>query len=283
MLTTLVDRSEGAPLPLSPALAERHGGPLRFPARSDRPRVIANFVTTLDGVVSYRLPGRSDAALISGKNPDDRFLMGLLRAIADAVVVGAGTLREERRHVWTPRHIFPDAAGEYAALRERLGKPALPATVFVSASGEIDLSLPAFRMPALRVLVLTTARGAAALGRGAPEHVAVRALGDRERLDMRAVLRAVAVETGASLILSEGGPQLIAALLAERVLDELFLTVAPQLAGRDVAKPRLALVEGKAFAPEEAPWGRLVSAKVAADFLFLRYALASRDGGAAPS
>lgn len=270
MLQTLLDRSAAAPLPLPAALAEAYGGPLGFPVSGDRPYVVANFVTTLDGVVSYRVPGRSDAALISRGNADDRFLMGLLRACADAVVVGAGTLREERRHVWTPSHISPPNAERYAELRRALGKPPQPATVVVSASGDLDLSLPAFNTPGVRAIVLTTRDGAARL-RATPR-VTVRAL-EGTRLSARAVLDAVVRETGARLVLTEGGPRLFASFLAEGVLDELFLTVAPQLAGRDADRPRLALVEGAAFAPEQAPWGRLVSAKVAGEFLFLRYAL----------
>lgn len=267
MLATLLDRSEAAPHPLPPALVDGYGGPLGFPLR-ERPHVIANFVTTLDGVVSYRVPGRSDAALISGGNTDDRFLMGLLRACADAVVVGAGTLREERRHVWTPAHISPSNAEHYAELRRRLGKPAQPVTVIVSASGDVDLSLPAFHTPDVRAVVLTTRDGAARLR--PPETVRVRAL---DATTAQALLDAVVAETAARLVLTEGGPRLLASFLATGALDELFLTVAPQLAGRDEQHPRLALVEGQAFDPSGAPWGRLVSAKAAGEFLFLRYAL----------
>jgi len=81
----------------------------------------------------------------------------------------------------------------------------------------------------------------------------------------------VAGSTGARLILCEGGPHLIGELLAARLLDELFLTVAPQLAGRDEATQRLALVEGTAFAVATAPWAALRSARRSGDHLFLRY------------
>ena len=69
-------------------------GDLRFPAHHDQPYVVGNFVSTLDGVVSFEIPGKSGGGEISGFNEADRFIMGLLRASADAVIVGAGTLRE---------------------------------------------------------------------------------------------------------------------------------------------------------------------------------------------
>ena len=89
----------------------------------------------------------------------------------------------------------------------------------------------------------------------------------------------IAASTGARLILCEGGPHLIGDLLAAQLLDELFLTVAPQLAGRDEAHPRLALVEGAAFDIATAPWAQLGSVRRAGDHLFLRYAL----GGSRPT
>jgi hypothetical protein len=66
-----------------------------------RPYVIGNFVSTIDGVVSFEIPGESGCGDISGFNEADRFIMGLLRASVDAVIVGAGTLREVAPgHLW---------------------------------------------------------------------------------------------------------------------------------------------------------------------------------------
>jgi hypothetical protein len=62
---------------------------------------------------------------------------------------------------------------------------------------------------------------------------------------------------------------------AEQLLDELFLTLAPQIAGRDDAGERPGLVAGTVFAPERPLWGTLVGAKRAASHLFLRYAFES--------
>lgn len=73
--------------------------------RNDRPTVIANFVSTVDGVVAFDVIGSSGGGEISGFFAADRFVMGLLRAMADVVLVGAGTVRAAPTHEWTPRHV----------------------------------------------------------------------------------------------------------------------------------------------------------------------------------
>ncbi len=99
LVQTLVDcDKETAESALPPELREMYDGDLRFRASSaGRPYVIANFVSTLDGVVSYAIKGKSSGSTISGSNPADRFIMGLLRASVDAVMVGAGTLARRGR------------------------------------------------------------------------------------------------------------------------------------------------------------------------------------------
>ncbi len=277
MLTTLVDRSRAPELPLPAPLLARYGGGLGFSLPNDRPHVFANFVTTLDGLVSFALPGRSAARLVSAGNADDRFMLGFLRACADAVVVGVGTLRVERDGLWTPESAFPDAGPDFAALRKAMGKPPRPLPTFVTRSGEIDLDAPVFGSGD-EVLVLTTRRGAVRLAR-APKHVRVRAITDAERPSAREIVNAVVGETGARLVLTEGGPTVLGQFLRERLLDELFLTIAPQLAGRSAEERRLGLVEGAAFEPAEAPWADMVSVKQAGDYLFLRLALRPRPPG----
>ena len=205
---------------------------------------MANFVSTLDGIVSYALPGRAHAGAISEGNEADRFVLALLRACADTIVVGAGTLREEREHIWTPEFVYAAAADEFAALRRALRKPPRATVVFVSASGDVDRDAPIFHAD-VPVRVLT--------GKRSP--------------------RALIAEAGGGLVVTEGGPTLFAELLREHVVDELFLTYAPRLAGRSASAPRRALVEGHGFSPDEAPRGRLASLKRSGDFLFARYRL----------
>lgn len=70
----------------------------------------------------------------------------------------------------------------------------------------------------------------------------------------------------------EGGPHLLAQFIAERCLDELFLTLAPQMAGRDGHLERMGLTAGRIFSPDNPVWGELVSLRVGGSHLFLRYA-----------
>jgi riboflavin biosynthesis pyrimidine reductase len=266
--SVLLDRSTAPPWPLPDAIAEAYGGPLGFAPGA----LIANFVTTLDGVASYALPGRSGGGPISGFDAPDQFLMGLLRACADAVVTGAGTLRRARAaHVWTGAFVYPKGAEAYAALRRALGKPEHPTTVVVSGRGELDWDRAAFHTPGVPVLVVTTTAGAARLG-APPGGVTVRAAGDGAEVAAQALVDTVVEATGASLVLCEGGPTLLGALVAAGRLDELFLTLAPQIAGRDAAHLRPAFVDGHAFLPEDAFWTRLLSVRSAGEHLYLRYA-----------
>jgi riboflavin biosynthesis pyrimidine reductase len=270
-LETLFDRAEGEAIPLPPALREAYGGDLRFPA-GHQPHVFANFVTTLDGLVSFGIAGAESARFISRGHPGDRLVMGILRASADTVVSGSGTLRAEGRVTWTPQQIFPAAADLYGEIRRARGAPERTRVAILTASGEIDLEAAVFRSADAEPIVVTSAAGAERLAARGTGTVRVRAVGERAPT-MREAIDAVAAETGARLILSEAGPSLFGKMLAEGVVDELFLTVAPHLAGRSKERPGIPLVDETAFAPDRSPWGELVSAKRSNGFLLLRYTL----------
>jgi len=281
-LQSLYDAGRGNALPLSAALAALYG-PLALPAPPpERPYVVANFVASLDGVVALDDAGRTGGGEISGHNVHDRAVMGLLRAAADAVIVGAGTLRADPDHLWTAAHIYPPLADAYRALRSALGKPHPPLDVIVTASGDVDPYLPVFRSDAVRPLVVTTDRGAAHLrAQNPPPSLRIASVGDVPRVTARAILDAVAraqVPDGATnaLALVEGGPHLMADFYSEGLLDEQFLTLAPQVVGRAGASARPGLVEGVRLAPGHAVWGDLLSVKRAASHLFLRYAFPTR-------
>lgn len=269
LLATLVDESTSSPLPLPPGLTARYGGPIGFP-ETDHPYVFANFVSTIDGIVSFAVPGKTQARFVSRSHPADRFVLGFLRACADVIVVGAGTLREERGGLWTAEQAFPATAADFQELRRALGKPARAPVVFVSGSGAVDLDAPAFRAGE-PVFILTGERGASRLGR-VPDHVSVIASA-KDRPAPAEIVGSVRRETGARLVLTEGGPTLFGEFLRAGLVDELFVTIAPLLAGRSDEARRLALVEGAAFAPESAPAGKLVSLKRSGDYLFMRLAL----------
>jgi riboflavin biosynthesis pyrimidine reductase len=262
---------EAAGLPafdLPGELAAAYGGPLGFA----EPRLFANFVSTLDGVVAVpSLPASNK--LIADASQADRFVLGLLRACCDVLVIGAGTLAASPRSVWTPAQAYPPAAEAFARLRERLGRPPAPAIAVLSGSGGVDPSHPAF---AAGALVLTSDDGAGRLADGLDATVVV-PLG--ERLDPGAAVAALRAR-GLPLVLSEGGPHTIAPFLAAGLVDELFLTVSPLLAGRVADDRRLALVEGADLLPGGPQRAELASVRRFGDHLFLRYTLAASRGRA---
>ena len=119
----------------------------------------------------------------------------------------------------------------------------------------------------------TTTDGAQRLhGRALPPSVQIADLHSSAPLSARAILQAVSDVRPTQIILVEGGPRLMGDFFAEQCLDELFLTLAPQVAGRDDAHERPGLVAGYSFAPERPLWGTLVGVKRAGSHLFLRYA-----------
>ncbi len=272
-LETLYDAAPGEPLPLPPELAALYG-PLRLAAAAPgHPLVISNFVSTLDGVVALGEAGYEGGGAISGYDRHDKAVMGLLRAISDAVVVGAGTLRSVPRGVWTAEHIYPPLAPAYAALRSALGKSEPPLNVIVTAHGALDLALPVFASGMVPALIVTASLGAQRLaGAVLPAGVHVAAGGDQERVSAPDVLAAIqTARPSTSVILVEGGPQLMADFFGAHLIDDLFLTLAPQVAGRDVTHPRPGFVEGALFLPAQPLWSRLVSVRRGDSHLFLRY------------
>ena len=275
-LQELWDATAGDELPLPDELARLYGR-LRVPRHPARPHIVGNVVASLDGVVSLGIPGQAGGGEISGFNPHDRMVMGVLRAVADAVVIGAGTLRAaSAEHLWTAAYIYPPLSGAYRALRTALGKTEQPLNVVVTAGGEIDLERRLFRSGDVPSLIATTADGARRLGdRALPPTVRVVAVADTAALSARAVLDTVAQVQPSGLVLVEAGPRVMGLFFAERLLDELFLTLAPQVAGRDGTLERPGLVAAKTFAPDDPIWGTLVGLKRGGDHLLLRYAFAT--------
>ncbi len=258
---------------LPPALAQRFPGGLSIPLRPDRPALVANFVSSLDGVVSLGSGVAGSGGEISGYSEADRFMMSLLRGLADAIVVGAGTVRAGSRHEWTSRRLQPDLAAEFAAWRAALGLTPQPTTVLLTARGEIDPTHPGLNTPDVPVILATTGDGGQRLsGLALPPNVTIAACGRGNRVRPEEIL-GLLHDSGARLALCEGGPHLFSQLLEAGLVDELFLTVAPHLVGRDDGSERLGLVEGAALPDGQGRWGRLLSIRRAGDDLFLRYRL----------
>jgi riboflavin biosynthesis pyrimidine reductase len=249
-------------LPLPPALSKVYGGDLGLTL----PSVYGNFVASIDGVAALGPEHPSSGSAISGREPADRFVMGLLRACADAVLVGAGTLRATPRHQWTPDHVYPAAAADFADLRRRLNLPDRPELVVVTARGDVPTGHPAIVAGAA---IMTTTEGARHLEGRLPQTSTVIPLGHGPSLRMADVLDAVS-SRGHRAVLTEGGPRVLGQLIADDLLDELFLTTSPLFAGRR-ATDRPGLIEGIELLPDRAKWSDLTSVRRRGSYLFLRY------------
>jgi riboflavin biosynthesis pyrimidine reductase len=278
LIRTLLDRDQGFFEPALPSgLRDLYDGdlPLRR-ASAQRPYVVSNFVSTLDGVVSYAIKGQSGGSTISGSDPADRFIMGLLRASADAILVGARTFHDAGpKSLWTPEYTYPDAKDLYMAYRVNvLHKPEYPILVIVSGSGKLELDRAIFRTPGVRTVVITTSAGRDALfsaGATILPSVEIYPLDTTGGTIAPLAIMRLLEKLGVGRLLHEGGPTLFGQFMAAQAIDELFLTLSPQIAGRTSDAIRPALVEGTAFAPASAPWFQLLSVKQSADHLYLRY------------
>lgn len=182
-------------------------------AHAERPYTVLNFATTLDGYGA--IDGRSGAI---GSGADTEVLQRL-RTQVDAVMIGAGTMRAERygRMVSDPR---------LRAWRERIGLSHDPLAVIVSGRLELPWDAPLFTDGGGRVLIFTAAE------EEPPETATpVRVVRHSGRVDIAAAMRHLRAERGIRALLCEGGPGLHAQLQGEGLADELFLTIAPKLAG----------------------------------------------------
>lgn len=243
-------------------LGRLYGGGLSFRP----PCFYANFVSTLDGVVAIPSLAQSNK-LISGGSEADRFVMALLRAFAQAIVIGSGTLHGSPAGQWRPDSGDRLVAEQLAQLRTNLELPPLPELAILTRTGAIDVDHPVLGRGAL---VVTTDAGAAHLRDRLPPSSTVLSLGDDVApARVAALLR----ERGHSVVLCEAGPTVFGAFLDAGLVDEVFLTLAPLLAGSEAGETRLQLVEGVAWRPGAGPVGRLLSVRRDASALFLRYGL----------
>jgi riboflavin biosynthesis pyrimidine reductase len=178
--------------------------------------------------------------------------------------------------LWTPEYTYPDAKRFYAEYRAKtLHKPEYPLLVIVSSGGQLELERAIFRTPAMRTVVITTSAGRDELtrrGAAALDSVEVRALNSSSgRIAPGDILQLLQSQFGVKTLLHEGGPTLFGQFLAADAVDELFLTLSPQIAGRERDVTRPALVQGVQFMPDSAPWFQMISVKQQAAHLYLHY------------
>lgn len=174
-----------------------------------------NFVSSLDGAVE--VGGRSGPL---GGGPDrDAFVA--MRALADVVLVGAGTVRAEN---YGPVRL--DASAQQR--RTGRGQPPLPPIAVISQTAALAAGtrLLSESGDGPRPIVLTTARADPGLLAGEADVIVC---GEGEVDPVRAL--AALAEQGLLSVLCEGGPRLARHLLAAGVVDELCLTISPVLVG----------------------------------------------------
>jgi 5-amino-6-(5-phosphoribosylamino)uracil reductase len=261
------------------------------PREKDRPYLRANMVAALDGAAHA---GGKSAPLSS---PADMRIFGTLRALADAILVGAETVRQEG---YRPAKARKDFAEQRAAD----GQSPAPVIAVVSRRLDLDFDAPLFREPATPTIVLTgtaapearlaaaRAAGAQVILAGAPSEgegqigsggrssgrssggigpgIGAGARDDGGVDPARAIAELAAL--GHTRLLHEGGPRLLAQFAAAGLLDELCLTVAPLLVGGDA--PRV--MNG---VPVPAGPARFVPVSVLEEdgYLFTRYTRAPAD------
>ncbi len=221
-LDVLLPRSESAPRRFEPRADEaelvafvderpvdttQHTGPTLV--------VRANMIATLDGAATG-----PDHVTGSINGAADLRVFESLRVLADVVVVGAGTVRQERYGTL-------DLPAPLAQTRRELGRPAPPELAVVTRSGDLPDALLDAPRPPLVVTIATNPRLEALRERIGTDRVVV--AGEVE-VDLVVMLRAL-VDRGLTSVLAEGGPSLLAELVARDLVDELFLTWSPTVAG----------------------------------------------------
>lgn len=216
----------------------------------ERPWVALNMVASADGAVT--VDGRSGGLSSAG----DKAVFFGLRALADVILVGAGTVRAED---YGP----PRTSTDQQAARVARGQAAFPTIAVVSGRLDLDPAARLFVDTPTRPIVLTGDR-ADATRRTALEAVADVVAVGAEHVDPARALAALA-QRGTGVVLCEGGPTLNGTLLRAGLVDELCLSVAPLLASGD--DPRI--VRGPTLDPLHAL--RLERVLVEDGFAFFRY------------
>jgi riboflavin biosynthesis pyrimidine reductase len=232
-----------------------------------RPRVLLNMVSTVDGraTVDGRSGPLSDRA--------DRELFHGLRTAVDAVMVGAATVRMERYgriigDEWRRR------------LRRERGLSEEPLACIVSGRLELEADLPLLAEREARVVAVTSSDASLPATAAHVEYVRAAREG---RLDLSAALAELRGRFGVQLLLCEGGPHLSAELIAAGLVDELFMSVSPRLAGGEAASGQaLRILAGPELDPPLPV--ELLGALECASHLFLRYRVSERAsaGASAP-
>ena len=234
---------------------------LQLPAGGDdRPYVVLNMVSTVDGKVAL---GGSAGGIGSRT---DRYLMRRIRSLVDAVMIAAGTLRAE---LCDPRVDFP-------FVQERLVRGLAPQPLAVGVSGSLNLK-PNNRFllnGRERTVLLTTESAPAERRRRLGPYATIMAQSG-QTVDLEAGLRTLHQQFGVRRLLSEGGPSLNQQLLDAGLIDEIFWTLAPKVAGGSGRT----LIQGPAPTTQIAARMEIISLYADGSELYARYRLLRGEDG----
>ncbi|MEU4425420.1 pyrimidine reductase family protein [Actinoplanes sp. NPDC024001] len=222
-------------------------GLARLYPRHPHPALRVNFIASADGAVTV------DGLSAGLQGPGDKEIFDLLRVSCDALIVAAGTVRAEKYDA-----LRPDPAWRLAH-----GLPEFPLMVIISGSLDLDPEQLIFADAPVHPIVFTHRRAPDSPIREVAEVIAV----GEDRVDLAAAVRHLH-ERGATQLLCEGGPGLLGSMVAEDLVDELCLTVAPLLVGGAAGR----IAQGPPAPPRRMS---LRHALTRDDMLFLRYARAS--------
>jgi riboflavin biosynthesis pyrimidine reductase len=231
-------------------------------AASELPAIAVNMVTSVDGATT--LDGR--VGRLTG--PADQALLRRLREASDAVLVGAATVRAEGYSTL----LRPEARER----RERERGAAEPLLCVVSRDASLGPAAPALRAAPGPLIFLTSEH--AELPEAEREVRAIRApsAAPGQPVALRPLLAQLRAEYGVERVVCEGGGTLNAALLGEGLACELFVAVSPLIAREAGSPPLVASVDGTLEL-------ELIAHASADDFVFLRYAIASRNSSVSSS
>ena len=260
-------------------------GNLGFPVPpEDRPWIYANFVQSLDGIASFK--GRHATGADISQSAEDRWLMDLLRAHADAVLLGINTLVEETTLSGDRGPVYRIDAPLLQQLRKNLGLKR-EKNIFVTGAARLDLStFRVFDGDQVETIIITTTTGSIRLAeRNAHPHVQVIVAGQGETVDLRQAMHILCKDFGIRRLLCEGGPTLYGYMAGAGLIDEKFVTVSPVEVGlliparqepssaerNNPPKQRPTTFMSPGFVKEDAPWHRWISCRQIGDHQFSRY------------
>jgi riboflavin-specific deaminase-like protein len=218
-----------------------------------RPKVLINFALTVDGKIST-----ANFTPTTFTSPYDKKRLLEIRSLADAVMVGRGTVEKDRMTMG-----MPDA--ELRKARKDRGQVEYPLRVILSGSGKLDLNLPVFGQKFSPILLFTGSSTENEVPW--PDHVRVYR-SERDWQDLDQVLSFLYAEYGVRTLVCEGGPTLVRALAERDLIDEIYATIAPKLFGGEHAPGLLGTSD--AFLSASRAY-RMVNLEVHGDEAYLHY------------